>query len=142
MRTVHVDRYYTSMDRLLQVFDQEARTLPCRTESQEAYQEWRKQVRAKLSELTGMSLMQRCALTPKRLESVKLEGITREKWIIQTEQDVWMPFYVLIPDEPKEKKPCMIATHGHESGGKLSVSGGRIFRLFRIKYRSTTMITD
>lgn len=45
--------------------------------------------------------------------------------LIQTEPEVWMPFYVLVPDDLKvgEKRPCMIATHGHYSGGKYSPAG-------------------
>lgn len=36
-----------------------------------------------------------------------------------------MPFYVLIPGGYKqgERRPCIIAAHGHGSGGKLSVAG-------------------
>lgn len=70
--------------------------------------------------------MKRCDLRAQILEKEVLpdENFTREKWIIQTEEDIWMPFYLLKPKQTfAEKNPVIIATHGHGSGGKLSTAG-------------------
>jgi len=123
MRTEPVTKYYTSMDRMLDLFDKEARQMPVQTQSMNAYNAWKKATKKKLAEITGLSIMERCDLNPQKLETVKLEGMTREKWLIQTEPLVYMPFYVLVPDVQKPNNACIITPHGHEGGAKNAVSG-------------------
>lgn len=125
MKTVHIDKYYTSMKHLLKVFDSEAREMPFEAPDIPVYEKWKKSVRDKLSEITGVSRMEKCAPEPECLESVQLDGYRRDKLIIRTEPDVWMPFYVLIPDslEKGVKGRSIITPHGHYSAGKFSVSG-------------------
>lgn len=125
MRTIHIDKYYTSTGHLLEVYDRESRKLGLKAESIAEYEEWKKAARARLSDITGICRMEKCGLKAQRLESVQMDGYRRDKMLIQTEPDVWMPFYVLIPDgiKPGEKRPCMIAPHGHGSAGKFSPSG-------------------
>ncbi|MCL2360875.1 MAG: alpha/beta hydrolase family protein [Defluviitaleaceae bacterium] len=121
--------YYTSQTHLSNIFDAEARQLPCQAGSIEAYSLWKATVRAKLREITGISQMKTCDLEPQLLSTAQLEGITREKWLIQTEQDVWMPFYILIPHSANAETPCIIAPHGHVICGKLGTSGRRDYEV-------------
>jgi len=121
--------YYTSLTQLCNIFDAEARQLPCRTESLDVYNAWKTQALKKLKDVTGISRMKTCDLKPQQLSVTKLEGITREKWLIQTEQDVWMPFYILIPDDANEETPCIIAAHGHVMCGKLGTTGQREYEI-------------
>jgi len=126
MRIIPTPHYYTSIDRLCDIFDKEARQMPCQTESTEAYNAWKAATRGKLAELTGLALMEHCDLQPKLLNVTPLGGgIKREEWIIQTEPKVWMPFYVLIPDGASAETPCIIAAHGHVVCGKYGTSGRR-----------------
>jgi len=69
--------------------------------------------------------MEHCALHPQLLETRQFAGYTREKIIIQTEPDVWMPCFVLIPDPMLHETASIpvIAAHGHASGGKSAVAG-------------------
>lgn len=89
------------------------------------YNNWKDKVRSKLIEISGINNIEECSSNPQLIESIKLNGYIREKMIIQTEPGVWMPFYVLIPDKmvEDEKRPCIIAPHGHGFGGKYSVAG-------------------
>ena len=90
------------------------------------YGQWKKSTRAKLKQLIGLNKLKTCDLKERKLEEERLEkeDYTREKWIIQTEENVWMPFYLLKPQKsPYEKPPVMIAAHGHGSGGKLATAG-------------------
>jgi len=125
MRTIHTEKYYTSMKHLLDVFDREARKMGMQAENIEEFEKWKKNVRDKLRDITGINKMEMCSLDPQIIESEQIDGYTRDKMIIQTEPDVWMPFYVLIPGDIKkgEKRPCMIAPHGHGSAGKYSPAG-------------------
>ena len=125
MRTIHIEKYYTSMEHLLKVYDIESRKMAFDAKNIPEYGEWKKSVRAKICDITGLNKMERCPLKPELLESEQCDGYRRDKLIIQTEPDVWMPFYILIPDCLKKDKKgsSIIATHGHFSAGKCSVSG-------------------
>ena len=130
MRIKPTPHYYTSIDSLCDIFDKEARQMPCQTESIGAYNAWKTAVRRKLADVTGISSMEKCDLQPRLLDTARLDGgITREKWIIQTEPKVWMPFYVLIPEGAGASTPCIIAAHGHVICGKLGTSGRREFEI-------------
>src|SRR5262249_17618830 len=60
---------------------------------------------------------------PHVIESVKEEGYTREKIVIQVQPGEYMPCYVLIPDSvPGPLKP-MIALHGHGTWGAKGIIG-------------------
>jgi hypothetical protein len=122
---MHTETYYTSMERLVSLFETSSRSYGFQAKNLSEFEEWKQSTRAKLRDIIGMSAMVSCELQPRLLETEQLVGFRREKWLIQTEPDVWMPFYVLIPESIAEgqRVPCVIAPHGHESGGKLSVAG-------------------
>lgn len=113
--------FYDTTKHLLDVYDKEARKMAFSASSKDEFETWKAALREKFREISGMSRMETCALMPHSLEKTAMDGYTREKIIIQTEPDVWMPFYVLMPDSPTGK--CVIAAHGHESDGKNAVAG-------------------
>lgn len=119
------NEYYTSMNNLLEVYDERARKLGFNANNIQEYEKWKLELRKKLTEITGLNRFQYCDLNPKVLESVKLDGYRRDKIVIQTEKNVWMPFYMLVPDNIKEgeKRKCIIAPHGHGSVGKEAIAG-------------------
>jgi hypothetical protein len=121
-RTIHTDTYYTSTEQLLHVYDKVSRKMRFDAKTVEEHGVWKKSVVVKLREITGLDQMEACPLEAKFLESKQLDGYLREKWLIQTEPEIWMPFYILIPEGMKgdELRPCMITPHGHASGGKYS----------------------
>lgn len=125
MRTLHVDKYYTSMEHLIKVYERKARQLRFDAGSIREYDEWKQRVRSKLREITGMDGMEPCGLSPMLLETKQMDGYRRDKMIIQTEPDVWMPFYILVPDGigEGERRPCMLGPHGHLGGGKYAPAG-------------------
>ncbi len=124
-RTIRPEKYYSSLGSILNTFDEEGRRLALRAESASDFNEWKTAVRAKLRDISGLDRMGDCPLKASLLESEELEFFKREKWLIQTEPEVWMPFYALIPHglESGKKTPSIIATHGHGSAGKLSTAG-------------------
>ncbi|NLN03344.1 MAG: hypothetical protein GX166_00750 [Clostridiaceae bacterium] len=93
--------------------------------SQEEFHAWRDETRKVLKNLLGMDKIKGCEIEVKEVLREKVDGFYRDKLILKTEEDVWMPFYVLIPEDYKEgeNRPCVIACHGHGSGGKLATSG-------------------
>ncbi|MBL9216710.1 MAG: hypothetical protein JNG83_14625 [Opitutaceae bacterium] len=125
MRTIRFEKYYSSQERLKSIYDQTARRLPMRTDGAAEFTEWQAEARVRLRTLLGLERMASCPMKPVQLESVDRERYRREKWLIQTEPEVWMPFYVLVPHAIRGlgPAPVMIATHGHRGAGKLSVAG-------------------
>ena len=119
--------YYTSFDMLKNLFDKEQKSSPYRMEAanQEDFKTFQIKLREKLLNLTGLDKIKKSSLNPKTLERVEFDGYIREKVLIQTEEMVYMPFYTLIPSDLRdgEKRPCIIAPHGHGSSGKAMVAG-------------------
>ncbi|MHB9034100.1 MAG: dienelactone hydrolase family protein [Anaerolineae bacterium] len=102
-----------------------ARQLACDTSNEAAYQAWRSQALAKLRLLVGYNTFLPAPIEPRITEELDFPDYTRQRVEIQTEPDVWMPLYVLIPRQGKQAYPAVVAPHGHGSGGKYSVAGCR-----------------
>lgn len=117
--------YYSSLGHLKNLYDEKGRAYAFKANNTDEYVIWKAALRARLKAITGLSDMQSCDLQAKVVESKALEGYKREKVVIHTEPDVLMPLYVLIPDgiADGEKRPAVIAAHGHGGAGKESVAG-------------------
>lgn len=121
-RVIKIDKYYSSLPNMLKKFDKYARGDRLKATTREEYDQWKASSRQTLSELLGLDRMESVGLSPKIVETVTLEdGIIREKLLIQTEEDVWMPVYILIP--PVECPKVFICPPGHQGAGKYSVAG-------------------
>jgi dienelactone hydrolase len=83
---------------------------------------WRRALKDKVKELLGE--WPRPADLKPDLRSREEKGkYIREKWVIQTEKDCFMPLYLLIPRGIKGKIPAILCCHGHGNYGKDSVAG-------------------
>jgi dienelactone hydrolase len=112
------------MERLLRLYDREARSMPCDAGGLAEYAAWKAAAREKLRELAGIDRMEACAPEPEEGEAETLEdGVTRRRVAIWTEPGVRMPMYVLKPAGQKGPAPCLLAPHGHCAGAKLAVAG-------------------
>lgn len=118
-------QFYTSLERYMKEMEdlKPAFRMECKTG--EELLAWQKAAREKLSELLGLHRMQPTDPKPERVESIQMDGYTREKWLIDTEPGVRMTFYVLLPGDlkPGEKRPAVLAPHGHCSEGKEAIVG-------------------
>ena len=119
--------YDSCYQNLLDMFDEAPRGFALKARTVEEYGEWKKALRAKLREISGLDKARACAPACKVTGRVKADGHTRVRALLETEADVRMPMYILLPDgmAPGEKRPCVIAPHGHNGGGKESVAGVR-----------------
>lgn len=122
---MHIDRYYESLPHLKSVFEKRGRQYSFCASNLDEYFEWKKRTRARLADILGLDLMEKTNLLPRCVCVEHLDDYRREKWLIQCEPDVWMPFYILIPDsvEPGDRNPSIIAPHGHCSAGKYCIVG-------------------
>ncbi len=124
-RTIHFDRFYGSVDHLLDEFARRARRFPVDASSESAFRKWRGEALGFLWELSGLDRMERCEPETECTEEVEVEGIRRQRILLQTEPGVWMPLYVLIPGDYRApaRLPCVIAAHGHGGIGKYRTVG-------------------
>ena len=124
-----ITEYYDTKEYLRRRFRERARKMPF----DEKDPRWIRLARVKLIELLALDDLLPCEPEPRLLETVRFEGYRREKWLLQTEPGVWMPFFALIPDgiAPGEKRPAFIMPHGHGLGGKISTVDARDYAEYR-----------
>lgn len=119
--------FFTSLDYMLHRFDTVGRQMALRARNLADLQAWQVELRAQLRRTLGIDTMRWAPLEPKITERVALDGYVRERVELQTEPGVIMPTYVLVPGDikPGERRPAMLAPHGHGSAGKYSPAGRR-----------------
>lgn len=88
----------------------------------ESLLQWKVALRAKVKELLG-EFPKPALLKPQLLSREEAERYIREKWVIQSEEDCWVPLYLLIPKGMRGKLPAILCAHGHGTYGKDSVAG-------------------
>ncbi|MCC7518495.1 MAG: acetylxylan esterase [Verrucomicrobiae bacterium] len=93
---------------------------------------WAARARARFADLLGLPRFRKCPPAPRRLGAVRLGGgLMREEWRLQTERDVWMPFYLFLPEKREGRLPAVICAHGHGSAGKWATAGRRDLPVMR-----------
>lgn len=113
--------FYTTEEYMRLRFERFGRKLAHKAQTTAEHEDWYAEVASRLADVTGISRALSCPINPTLLESVRFQenvhgkGFTREKWLIETEPTVFMPFYLLVPDKPNGA--AMINPHGH-GGGK------------------------
>lgn len=120
-----IEACYGSLSSMLRKFDRFARQDCFRGQSVEEFEEWREKTRGLLSGLLGLEKMEECDLHPITMEkAVTLpDGIRREHIRIQTEPDIWMTMYLLIPADADPNTRLFLCPPGHNGAGKYTVAG-------------------
>lgn len=120
-----IEACYGSLSSMLRKFDRFARQDCFRGQSVEEFEEWREKTRRLLSGLLGLEKMEECDLHPITMEkAVTLpDGIRREHIRIQTEPDIWMTMYLLIPADADPNTRLFLCPPGHNGAGKYTVAG-------------------
>lgn len=119
--------YYTSRQHFERIFTETQRSHRFCAKNSQEFHEWSDSLREQLHRLIGTGQMHRCQANPVTLEEVPCDGYVRKKLLINTEEDILMPFYMLVPTDIREgeKRTALIACHGHSSNGKEAVAGVR-----------------
>lgn len=120
-----IEACYGSLSSMLRKFDRFARQDCFRGQSVEEFEEWREKTRRLLFGLLGLEKMEECDLHPITMEkAVTLpDGIRREHIRIQTEPDIWMTMYLLIPADADPNTRLFLCPPGHNGAGKYTVAG-------------------
>ncbi len=121
-----MEHYYTSLESLSARLRGREKSHAFAAGSAAELEGWQARTRRFLCGLLGLDALTPCPPFPVLLGTEELPGrpYRRHKLTIHTEADVVMPLYLL---EPKQSapgpRPAVIATHGHQSGGKDAVAG-------------------
>nr|WP_292203086.1 alpha/beta hydrolase family protein [Butyrivibrio sp.] len=127
-RTLHIKKYYGSLDAMQKRFDKRARQDAFCGSTAREFLTWQQKSRNTLTDLLGLNVMEMCPIQPCIDEKVQLpaflsaSAITREHLILQVEPGIYMTAFLLIPEQVKDPE-CYIALPGHMGAGKYSVAG-------------------
>lgn len=123
----YTTKYYTTQEHFERIFSNTKRTHEFKASDMEEFMTWSESLRVKLRDLMGTDKMRPCHPKPRIVEEVQCAGYVRKKILIDTEEDITMPFYMLVPSglSEGEKRTALIACHGHSSCGKEAVAGVR-----------------
>lgn len=127
-RTLHIGQYYEDEASMHKRFAEQARQDAFTGTTKQEFEDWQQAARTKLADLLGTRKLTKAALQVKKLSHTELSGgIVRTKVLLQVEQDVWMPAYLLQPKHPRTapdgKMECFICPNGHQGAGAASVAG-------------------
>jgi len=80
--------------------------------------EWKKQIKEKFLQLTGIFEIQKnaCPLNVRVESEEQKEGYKQIRFVVESERGSEVPCYLLLPDTGKEKFPVAITLQGHSSG--------------------------
>ncbi len=111
-------------DDLSQLIDGAKPKLLFRGSTPEELQAWQEQFHATVTELLGI-IPERAELCLEFAGQVDCGAYVRHRITYQTEPDVYVPAYLLVPKgiRDDEKRPALLCIHGHGHFGKDSVVG-------------------
>jgi dienelactone hydrolase len=115
--------YYDSRKAFHKHFETHSRQMALEAKTPAAAKAWMKRARAKLVEILGLERLEPAAARARKTETVDCGDYVRERWLMQTQRDVVLPFFVLSPKGAAGRLPAVICPHGHGGGGKAAVAG-------------------
>lgn len=119
----YFSEFLTSETALKRQFESRSASLRYGGSSGAEVKRWQKKARRRLASRLGLEHFRSAPARAKKLESVEIDGLTRELWRIQTERDVWMAFYLFVPRSASGPLPLVLCPHGHGSAGKWATAG-------------------
>jgi len=115
--------YHDSRKQFCRHFAAHSRQMGLKADSAAALKSWARRARARLVEILGLDRL--APAKPKACMTHRVDCIdhVREHWVMHTQPDVRMPFYVLTPKDAPDRLPAVLCPHGHGGGGKAAVAG-------------------
>ena len=116
---------YPTVPALLARFDHESRGMRLCAQDAAELAAWQSALRDRLRAIIGIDTMRACPLDAQEDAPEQCDGYVRTRVVIAVEPDVSMPLYVLTPADlrPGQRRPVVLAPHGHGSAGKAAVVG-------------------
>ncbi len=112
--------YYESLEALARKYDRTPKQYAFAAMSAEQHRLWREKAARRLTEITGMEDCERTESAARRVRSEQRDGYALESWLMATEPDIIMPFYLLRPACPNGA--AVLALHGHGGGKEMMIA--------------------
>jgi len=109
-------RNYSTLSYLLKERAHVGPAFAFRAGDEEEWREWKEALRARLISLLGGFPEERAPLDAEVLETVEEDSYVREKVVYQSESEVSVPAYLLIPRERRGRSRALLCLHGHGRG--------------------------
>lgn len=132
--------YYTTLKYYQTLFQTTKREYAFHAQTKEEYRQWKDALRKRLAKISGLNRGIPCEPRHEFVRVDETEGFCAEYHLLQTEPEVWVPFYLLKPEangavgrseEMSLKRnvsdPIMIIPHGHGGGKETVLSGQKAF---------------
>lgn len=118
--------YYDSRKQFRKHFDAGSGRMGFDAATPAAWKSWAKRARVRLVEILGLDRLQPATPKARMTGRVDCGEYIREHWLMRTQPEVTMPFYVLSPKGATGPLPAVFCPHGHGGGGKAAVAGVHI----------------
>lgn len=130
-----MENYFTLTSFIEDFYDATCRQFKFTGSTENELLEWQKKSRSKLSEIIGLDLLQDYfssqdfgdpyPLPDYDRNTYRNDVFTREKLYLRIERDIVVPLYLFMPNdlEENEKRPVILAPHGHGGCGKYATAG-------------------
>ena len=126
--------YYTSMEYMKRLYDRTEREYRFQAKTPEEFADWKTRTRKRLAEIIGLDCCTRAGEEDARLlEETDRGSYVKQYWTLQTEPEVYVPFYILKP-KADGLHPLILNPHGH-GGGKEKTLGDLTKADVRERYR-------
>ncbi len=126
--------YYTSMEYMKRLYDRTEREYRFQAKTPEEFADWKTRTRKRLAEIIGLDFCTRAGEEDARLlEETDRGSYVKQYWTLQTEPEVYVPFYILKP-KADGLHPLILNPHGH-GGGKEKTLGDLTKADVRERYR-------
>jgi dienelactone hydrolase len=115
--------YYDARKHFHKHFAAHSRQMGLRAQSPAELKAWARRARRRLIGILGLEHMPPVQPTARMTDRSDCGDYIREHWLMQTQSQVVMPFYVLAPKDQAGPLPAVLCPHGHGGGGKAAVAG-------------------
>ena len=112
--------YYTTMERIVQLYDRYSRQYACDTGDLSSFEAWKEKTRERLLEILGFEKFEKTEPDARLLKAQRYGGFERRVMTIRTEPGVTCAFDLFVPDE--KNGTALIQPHGH-GGGREKTAG-------------------
>lgn len=93
--------YYTTLETYKKKYQNRSLTHAYSAKTKGEHEAWKNSLRDRLWEITGMNKCVYCEPDAKYLRTDCVNDLIAEYWVIKTEPEIEMPFYLLRPDQQK-----------------------------------------
>lgn len=87
------------------------------------YKKWKEEIRKKYISLLGLNVIKEndCPLKIEIEEVKEFDEYTRIRYVYESEKNVFVPAYFLLPKQGKKKYPVCVCLQGHSTGFHISI---------------------